>query len=149
MSKPGMPDPMARRLGYALKRAQHALRTQIDAVLRPLGLTAPQYAVLTAIELDPGISNAALARAAFVKPPTMQGIVGNLEREGLLRRVADPNHGRILKGVLTAKGQRTLLRAHTLVTEIEASMIAAMSPGEITHLTEFLLECANSLTDSS
>ena len=45
MSSSGMPDSVARRVGYALKRAQHALRTRMDEALRPLGLTAPQYAV--------------------------------------------------------------------------------------------------------
>jgi DNA-binding MarR family transcriptional regulator len=72
MSTIGMPDAVAKRLGYALKRAQHALRVSMDEVLRPLGLTTPQYAVLCAIEADPGISNASLARAAFVTAQTMR-----------------------------------------------------------------------------
>lgn len=56
----------------------------MDEALRSLGLTAPQYAVLSAVELEAGISNARLARAAFVTPQTVQGILANLERQGLL-----------------------------------------------------------------
>src|SRR5277367_4602784 len=64
-----------KRLGYALKRAQHALRVRMDEVLRPLGLTTAQYAVICVIEQEAGISNAGLARAAFVTPQTMTGIL--------------------------------------------------------------------------
>jgi hypothetical protein len=87
-------DPVARRLGYALERAQHALRVSTDEALRPLALTTPQYSVLCAVEAEPGLSNARLARAAFVTAQTMQAILANLERDGLLVRCPDPAHGR-------------------------------------------------------
>ena len=148
MSSPGMPDPMAKRLGYALKRAQHALRTRMDEALRPLNLTTPQYAVLSAIELDSGISNAALARAAFVTAPTMQGIVGNLERAGLLKRSSDPTHGRILRSELTRKGAKKLQEAHIRVENIEAIMLHILAPDEIGKLTTQLIACADALTSA-
>ena len=69
--------PQAHRLGYMLKRAQHALRMSMDELLEPIGVTVPQYNVLSAVELQPGISNAALARGAFVTAQSMQGIVAN------------------------------------------------------------------------
>ncbi len=73
MSSPGMPDPMAKRLGYALKRAQHALRTRMDEALRHLDLTTPQYAALSAIELDPGDFQCCTGPPRHSLPPqTMQ-----------------------------------------------------------------------------
>ena len=145
MSTPGMPDPMARRFGYALKRAQHALRTRIDEELRPLGVTAPQYAVLSAVELDAGISNAALARAAFVTPQSMHGVLANLIRDGLLHREPDPAHGRKLRSGLTAKGRRILAQAHERVREIEDVMIGAIGTKEAARVAAELLQCAESL----
>ena len=56
-------DPYA-TIGFALKLAQQALRTRLDAGLRVIGLTTPQYAVLTFLKVEPGASNAALARRA-------------------------------------------------------------------------------------
>lgn len=106
MSSSDMPEPVAKRLGYALKRAQHALRMSMDEALRPLALTTPQYAVLCAVEAEPGLSNARLARAAFVTPQTMQGVLANLERAGLLHRRPDPHHGRVLCSELTGAGSR-------------------------------------------
>jgi len=147
MSSGGMPEPMAKRFGYAIKRAQHALRTCMDETLRPLGLTAPQYAVLSAVELDAGTSNASLARAAFVTPQTMQGILANLERENLLVRTADPGHGRILRSELTGRGRIALSRAHQLVTDVERAMITAIGDKQAEKMTPLLLRCAEALAE--
>lgn len=147
-SAQAMPEPMARRIGYRLKQTQILLRQRMDAALRPVGLTTPQYAALSAIELAPGISNAALARAAFVTPQTMQGIVANLERVGLIERRSDPMHGRRLQAALTANGQAAMSRAHRAVSGIEAAMIAGLSHDETTMLAGLLARCAESLGEA-
>ncbi|KFE63746.1 MarR family winged helix-turn-helix transcriptional regulator [Hyalangium minutum] len=148
MSTTSMPEPMAKRLGYALKRAQHALRTRMDDALRPLGLTSPQYAVLSAVELEPGMSNARLARAAFVTPQTMQGILANLERDGLLVRQADPEHGRILRSELTSRGKAVLARAHWAVEEVENAMISSLGTAEAARIATLLAQCADALSST-
>ena len=141
-----MPLPMGKRVGYVLKRAQHALRIRMDEALLPLALTTPQYSVLSAVELTPGISNAALARAAFVTAQTMQGIVANLERLGLLRRTEDPEHGRIRRGELTKRGHEVLARAHQLVATVESRMLSGLSEKEAAALTTLLEGCAENLS---
>lgn len=146
MSSKNMPEPVAKRLGYALKRAQQALRTRMDEVLRPLGLTVAQYAVLCAIEAEAGISNARLARAAFVTPQTMQGILANLHRDGLLSREADPAHGRILKSELTRAGRKILAQAHRVIGDLEEIMIEVVGQAEAERLAELLSRCADNLT---
>ena len=57
--------------GYLLKRAQAALHAAMAAALHEHGATLAQYAVLTALDEEPGLSNAELARRAFVTPQTM------------------------------------------------------------------------------
>ncbi len=120
----------------------------MDQELRPFGLTAPQYAVLTAVQLDPGISNASLAEAAFVTPQTMHGILGNLERDGLLRRAPDPQNARILRSNLTSKGLRILTEAHALVDRVESIMIASIGAAEAARLTSALARCAECFQDT-
>jgi len=146
MSSTEMPLPTAKRVGYALKRAQQALRTRMDDALRPLGLTTPQYSVLSALELEPGISNASLARAAFVTAQTMQGIVANLERDGLLRRCVSSTNQRVLEGELTAAGQTLVRRAHRLVAEVENDMTTSLTERETSKLVTLLESCAENLT---
>ena len=145
MSRHRMPDPMAKRFGYVLKCAQHVLRSRMDEALRPLGLTTPQYTVLSAVELDAGISNASLARAALVSPQSMHGVLANLVRDRLLLRDPDPVHGRILRSNLTKRGRQVLAEAHKRVREVEDVMIASIGREGAMRLADALSKCAESL----
>lgn len=140
-----MPEPVAKRLGYALKRAQHALRVSMDEALRPLGLTTSQYAVLCAVEVEPGISNARLARAAFVTAQSMQAVLANLERDGILDRLPDPTHGRVLRSELTRKGRFALAKSHRAVRVVEDAMVASFGEVQAQRLATSLAKCADDL----
>jgi DNA-binding MarR family transcriptional regulator len=149
MSSTDYPERLARRFGYALKRAQHALRLRMDEALRALSLTTPQYAVLSAIEAQAGISSAQLARAAFVTPQTMQGILANLERDGIIARQPDPLHGRILRSGLTPLGHDILIKAHGAVGHVEKLMILSLGADTVSSLAQALTKCADDLSSSS
>jgi len=144
-----MGNGVERRVGYELKRAQHALRRRMDDALRSVGLTTPQYAALALLEADPGLSNAELARRAFVTPQTMNAIVVSLEAAGLVERRPHPTHGRILRGYPTEAGRETLGRAHGLVLEIEGRMLAPLDMAARTALLDALRRCADALEDGS
>ena len=145
MSNTAMPVSVAKRLGYALKRAQHALRMNMDEVLKPVGLTMAQYAVMCALEAEPGMSNARLARAAFVTAQTMQGVLSNLERVGIVERTPDSGNARVLRGVLSAKGTKVLREAHRAVAVVEARMVASVGSDAAGSLAEALYKCAEDL----
>ena len=131
--------------GYKIKKTQHALRLHMDEALRSLDLTTPQYAVLAQIELNPGISNASLARSAFITAQTMHGIVLNLEKRLLIERKSDASHGRILCTKLTQKGKSAVSKAHDMIHAIEARMLATISEEHKIMLESLLLECFNNL----
>ncbi len=141
-----MPETVAKRLGYAIKLAQHGLRLRMDEALRPLGLTTPQYGILCALEAEPGLSNARLARALFVTAQTMHGTLSNLERAGLVERGPDPDHGRARRGVLTQLGRDTLSEAHQRVGEVEDRMMNGLGEIGARRLTASLLACAGRLS---
>lgn len=132
-------------LGYKLKKTQHALRLHMDEALRALDLTTPQYSVLAQTELRPGISNAALARSAFITPQTMHAIVSNLENRGFLQRKSDSKHGRILCVELTDAGYKTVTEAHNIVREVENRMLSTVSHKLRMVLERLLSECFNNL----
>ena len=129
-------------LGYAIKRAQQALRLHMDRQLKGLGLTAPQYNVLCSLEAEPGASNARLARRAFVTPQTMQSMLVKLDRAGLIERTPDAEHGRIQRTQLTKAGQDVLQQAHRSVRETEKIARDAASPDA----AEMLLRIAEALS---
>jgi DNA-binding MarR family transcriptional regulator len=137
--------PQAGRLGYVLKRAQHALRTGMDNKLHPLGITTSQYNVLAAIERDPGISNADLARGGFITAQSMVGIVANLERMGLIQRHDHPQHGRVRRTELTSKGRSALQKAHKLLSGVEDAMTLGFSSREREELGKLLSRCTDNL----
>lgn len=139
-------EPQDRSLGFFLKRAQHSYRTRIDEALRHLELTAPQYAVMAAVKHDPGISNAGLARAAFVTPQTMQGILAKLERRGLLTRQPHPQHGRVLMTALTKQGLDDLSDARRCVEAVEV-ILADAAGADADTLLAVLERCTRALAN--
>ncbi len=95
-------------LAYLLRQAQAATRLTLERALADLGVTPPQFAVLTMLRAYPGLSGADLARVALLTPQTVGVIIRNLERDGAIRKTPHPVHGRVLRWTLTRRG-RTLL----------------------------------------
>jgi DNA-binding MarR family transcriptional regulator len=117
----------------------------MDEALRRLDLTTPQYAVLAQLELRPGISNAALARSAFITAQTMHSIVSNLEKQNFIKRTSDPRHGRILQTELTKQGSDIVKKAHGIISNVELRMTTTISKDNKALLERLLLECFNNL----
>ncbi len=132
-------------VGYRLRCAQQSLRATMDAALRDLGVTTPQYAALTFLEESPGLSSAQLARHAFVTPQTMNRIVANLEGAGLIERDPHPDIGRVLQARLSERGRGLLAECHHRVGEVEARMVADLSPEEQRQLADLLERCIRAL----
>lgn len=134
-------------IGYNLKITQHRLRQRLDAELAKIGTTAPQNAVLLAIAGNPRMSNAELARAAFVTPQTMQAILVNLERAGLITRRPHPEHGRIIMTELTEAGHTAVAAGAKAADAVERQMLSGLSTAEAQLLCELLKRCAAALQD--
>ncbi|MEJ2746402.1 MAG: MarR family transcriptional regulator [Anaerolineae bacterium] len=138
---------MDEQIGYLIKRAQQALRQEMDDALRALNLTTAQYAALSALEQTPKASNAALARACFVTPQTMIEIVKNLEASGCVTRQSHPEHGRIIQTILTENGRAKLADAHGVVGKIEERMLSGLKAAEQENLTAYLQKCCENLEE--
>ncbi|MCJ2122550.1 MarR family winged helix-turn-helix transcriptional regulator [Methylobacterium sp. J-077] len=115
-------------LGYLLRQAAHAHRQRVEQRLSGLGLTLPQFSVLTMLAAYPGHSSADLARLALVTPQTMSVIVANLMKAGLVARTPHRVHGRIQTIALTEAGETMLAAAKKRVYALEADMLAALAP---------------------
>lgn len=145
MSQGETVGPLEDAVGYALKQAAAALRSAMDAALRPLDLTVPQYACLELLGQRPGLTNAELARGAFVTRQSMNGVLRGLQDRGLLTRPASAPHGRALPTRLTPAGRDRLRAASTAVRAVEERMLGAMPPEARRRLHDDLTTCAASL----
>lgn len=130
MSQDGAAVHLETSLGYLLKQASSELRTAMEAVLRPLGMTVTHYSCLELLAQRPGLSNSELARGAFVTRQSMNVLLQSLERDGYVTRSAQPAVGKVLPTRLTPRGRRSLAKATGAVRSVELRMIGGMTAAE-------------------
>jgi DNA-binding MarR family transcriptional regulator len=145
MSGPRRPQSTTDRPGYLIKRAQAALNAQMARALHEHGVTLAQFAVLTALAEEPGLSNAELARRAFITPQSMNENLRELEQRGWIIRSHHPTHGRIRRTELTEQGRTTLKHCDATVTAIEQRMLAGLDPDQRHQLAAALRTCIAAL----
>ena len=129
MIEPAASSPVADAtalLGSRLKRAASALRSRMDEGLRPHDLTVPQYVTLELLEQQPGLSNAELARGAFVTRQSMNVVLRGLQQAGLVHRQAVSDRGRALPTHLTDEGRRRLAEARGVVHALDRRLAEAV-----------------------
>jgi DNA-binding MarR family transcriptional regulator len=129
-------------IGYALKRTATALRTAMEASLRSLGLSVPQYSCLEILNARPGISNADLARGVFVTRQAMHQLLGALQDAGL---VSAAGQERVQRYALTPGGQRIITAASAAVAAVEEQMLSGLRPSERQRLHSDLERCTAAL----
>jgi len=142
----GQPPRVTDSPKYLLKRAQAALHAGLAGALRQPGVTVAQYAVLTVLDEEPGLSNADLARRAFVTPQTMNQVLRELEEKRWVTRRSHPGHGRIRPADLTADGRAVLRTCHQASGAIEERMLAQLSSRDRRQLEAALRACIDALT---
>ncbi len=129
-------------LGYLLNQAAHAHRVRSDRAMADLGVTQPQFLVLTMLAAYPGHSNADLARMALLTPQTVSVTVRNLMKAGLVTRKAHDHHGRIQHLSLTGAGQTLLGAARERMHRIEANMTRGLSAADERAIRRWLVDAA-------
>lgn len=141
----GSPHSLHSRVGYVVRRFNQAVRSQVENGLRPLGLTASQYAVLSLLERRDGANNATIAQALSVTPQTMTRILAGLEDAGLIVRDVSGHHARVRLARLTAEGRAQVARAHPVVDAAEDRLFAPLTPRQRAELLENMGKCADAL----
>ncbi|MCA6113701.1 MarR family transcriptional regulator [Bradyrhizobium sp. WSM 1738] len=114
-------------LAYLLRQAQGATRLAMERSLADLGVTTPQFVVLTMLRAYPGLSGADLARVAMLTPQTVGVIIRNLERAGAIRKTPHPVHGRVLQWTVTPRGAALLEKCRRHAQAIERRLAAGLS----------------------
>jgi DNA-binding MarR family transcriptional regulator len=133
------------RVSYVIARLDRAIRREIAEMVAPHGLTATQYTALSVLRMGKGLSNAQLARRSYVTPQSMIEMLGTLEGKGLVQRSPDPDHGRILRTRLTAKGRRLLARCDDEIDRLEREMTRELSEEELDAFERTLRSCVHML----
>lgn len=117
-------------IGYLLKQASSALRTAMEEVLRPLGMTVTHYSCLELLSQRPGLSNSELARGTFVTRQSMNVLLRSLEEDGSVTRPDEAPVGRVLPVSLTPLGRERLAEASAAVRRVERRMLSGLDERE-------------------
>ncbi|MCW8380496.1 MarR family winged helix-turn-helix transcriptional regulator [Streptomyces justiciae] len=108
---------------YMVKQVELVVRSHLDELVRPSGITALQYTALTVLERHDGLSAAQLARDSFVTAQSIADLVRSLENRELVRRERNPRNRRELLILLTDAGRELLARHEEPVRELEERMV--------------------------
>jgi DNA-binding MarR family transcriptional regulator len=136
-------------LAYLLRQAQAATRLTMERALADLGVTPPQFIVLTMLKSYPGLSGADLARVALLTPQTVGVIIANLERDGAIRKTPHPIHGRVLQWTLTRRGKTLLDKCRRHAKAVDRRLAAGLSAKAQTTVRRWLSKIATDLQQKS
>lgn len=134
-------------LGYLLKQASSALRSAMEAALRPLGMSVTHYSCLELLAQRPGLSNSELARGAFVTRQSMNVLLQALEKDGDVTRPAQAAVGKVLPAHLTPRGRRRLETASVAVRGVELRMLRGLTPAMQSQASGILRTMVRSLSE--
>jgi DNA-binding MarR family transcriptional regulator len=125
-------------LGFLLYRVMAALRPQVAAELKPLGLGLPEFVCMRILSSHPGLTSAELARGTNVSAQAMNQVLRALEERGVLSRPASTPAGRAMPAQLTRHGKALLKRAQAAVQVAEQRILTRLTADEQRDLKQLL-----------
>ncbi|WP_442868568.1 MarR family winged helix-turn-helix transcriptional regulator [Bradyrhizobium sp. CCBAU 51745] len=134
-------------LGYLLRQANAAVRLKMERTLADLGVTSPQFAVLTMLNAYPGLSGADVARLTFLTPQTVGVIIRNLARDGAIVMTPHPVHGRIQQWTLTPRGSTLLKACRERVIGLEKRLAGSLDAKAEASIRRWLANVATELQE--
>jgi DNA-binding MarR family transcriptional regulator len=132
------PFALADDLGLILSRLGTVTRLRLSDALAPLGLTMRQFAVLRALEINQGLSQAALGERLQIGASSMVLVLDDCQKAGWTERRSDPSDRRRYALHLTPAGRRVLLRAKDATTKAQEQLFAPLSPEQRVELSDLL-----------
>jgi DNA-binding MarR family transcriptional regulator len=134
----GMSQSDDEPLGFLLYRVMAALRPQVAAELKPLGLSLPEFVCLRILSKHPGLTGAELARGTHVSAQAANQVLLALEERGALTRPASAPAGRAMPAQLTRRGKALLKRADAAAQVADQRILAPLTAEERRHLKRLL-----------
>lgn len=131
---------------YKLAQTARAYRTRAGLHLARIGLHAGQEAVLKSLADADGQTMGELAQSLGVQPPTVTKMVSRLSAQGLVRRQAGQNDGRLARVHLTEIGAGKVAEIDAIWKKVEKEALAGFDDKEKKRLRKLLREVEKNLT---
>ncbi len=128
-----------------LAQVSRLMRRSFDARARAIGVTRPQWQVLSVIAHNEGINQGALAEILEVEPITAGRMIDRLQDADLVQRRADPSDRRAWRLYLTARGTGLLDQLRPLANDTLDIALEGMSAAQRDALADQLLAMRENL----
>ena len=113
-----------------LAQVSRLLRRSFDERARGIGVTRPQWQVLSLLLLHAGSNQGALAEMLEVEPITLGRMIDRLAEAGLVERRADPADRRAWRIFLTGKGEGLLDKLRPFGRETLSAALEGVSEAD-------------------
>lgn len=137
---------MERRVGTVLAQVARLMRRAFDERAREIGVTRPQWQVLSVLQRYEGIKQGGLAEILEVEPITAGRMIDRMQESGLVERRADPADRRAWLLHLTARGREIIDRLQPLAQEMSGKAMAGIDDAEKAELLRILETMLENLT---
>lgn len=128
-----------KRLFFKLNRAQHLLYTHVEQECQKLlGITPVQLGAIFFLLRNDGCLQKDLARGLHLNKPAVTGLVGRMEKAGLVTREDDPGDARVTKVFLTDRSRDIAGRAFPLLERLNGMIIRGFTGEELQVIHRFI-----------
>lgn len=118
-------------VSYNLGRLDRLVSQQLSESLHRLGVSLPQFTMLSNLQRKGATANAALAARSFISPQAANQIVNTMVQNGWVTKRNDPNHGRIVLIELTESGLSVCRRCMEEAEAFERKMLEGLTPESV------------------
>jgi MarR family transcriptional regulator, transcriptional regulator for hemolysin len=134
-----------RRPGHLINRSSRLLLRLGEEKFHPLGLGIAQMPVLYALKDGASLTQTELARMARIEQPTMAQLLTRMERDGLIRRTANPHDKRSSLISLTPLALKKLPLAKAALLQGSVEALQGFTEREIATLSRLLRRVVKNL----
>ena len=137
---------MEENFGSLLADVSRHVRRSFDARARDIGVTRPQWQVLTVLLRHEGINQGGLADLLEVEPITVCRMVDRLQESDLIERRPDPNDRRAWCLFLTDNARNVIDQLRPLAEDLLQEALAGVSDDERSQVMAVLDRIRQNLT---
>ena len=117
-------------VGYNARRAAVTIIEVFLQRMAVFDLRPVDFSVMSLVSRNPGITSRQLCATLGILPPNLVGMVGALEKRGLIQRERHAKDGRALSLYATDAGAALMRDAEKVATELELAQTGRLTAAE-------------------
>lgn len=139
-------EAMEENVGTMVGQVGRLIRRSFDERARGIGVTRPQWQVLSVLIRNEGINQGGLADMLEVEPITLGRMIDRLQEADLVERRPDPADRRAWRLFTTAKGSALFDQLRPYALEMLEIALDGIAPDDRTKLMDLLMKIRANLT---